>query len=61
MEGKIKIAIRQMVCNHYECSDGNDKQYPNCVLKNLYPTCPYQKVEYVIESALMIAKKIENS
>lgn len=54
---KAKTAIRQMVCNYYDCSDSNNNQYPSCGLKNLYPTCPFRKIEFVIERVVAIVKE----
>ena len=52
-------AIRQMVCVHYECSDENDETYPKCAIKNSYSECPFNKIEYLIVSALKITEKLK--
>lgn len=58
---KAWTAIRQMVCVHFGCSDGNDEMFPKCKLKNLYPECPFHNhgIEYLITSALKIANKFQ--
>lgn len=58
MRQKTWNAIRKMVCNYYECSDSNDKIFPVCEIKNSYSRCPFNKVEYIIVTALLMAEKM---
>ncbi len=32
--------IYKVACQHYHCSDGDDKQYPECNLKENRSVCP---------------------
>lgn len=44
--------IYKVACQYYHCSDGDDKQYPDCKEKDNYLVCPalqlidiYEKIE----------------
>ena len=41
--------IYKVACQHYHCSDGDDKQYPDCKEKNNTLVCPALKLIDVYE------------
>ena len=40
MNESIIPTIYKVACQHYHCSDGDDKQYPDCNLKENRSVCP---------------------
>lgn len=73
MDGDLEKVVRKALCHNYHCSDGEDKQYPEC---SLYHTlgCPirggedeylaqairdagYEKVPYIMEMKILIHKE----
>ena len=40
MSEDLTPIIYKVACQHYHCSDCDDKQYPECVEKDNYLVCP---------------------